>query len=116
LNAAHRFDSFVKRLWEMTQEMPEYRDQTTFIITADHGRGSGLEDWKHHNAKTPGSESDWIAVIGPDTLALGAREKTKPYVIAQIAATIGALVGEDFHSAFPRSGGPIDELIGRANK
>ena len=41
LDSAHRFDRFVKELWDTMQAMPQYRGSTTFIITADHGRGSG---------------------------------------------------------------------------
>jgi len=42
LESAHGFDHFVQQLWEVMQSMPEYRDQTTFILTTDHGRGA---DW-----------------------------------------------------------------------
>ena len=53
------------------QAMPEYHDNTTFIITCDHGRGSGPEQWKEHGVEEPGSENVWIAVMGPDTPAAG---------------------------------------------
>ena len=42
LDSAHRFDDFVQQLWKTMQAMPQYRGSTTFIITTDHGRGSGL--------------------------------------------------------------------------
>ena len=42
LHSAHLFDQFVEQLWNTLQRLPAYRDQTTFIITTDHGRGSGL--------------------------------------------------------------------------
>ena len=76
LESAHQFDEFVRQLWETMQAMPEYRDQTTFIITTDHGRGSGLEEWKEHGVDEKGSENIWIAVMGPDTEALGERLKS----------------------------------------
>ncbi len=41
LKSAHQFDAFVKQLWDTMQAMPEYHDQTTFIVTTDHGRGGG---------------------------------------------------------------------------
>jgi len=117
LTAAHHVDDFIRRLWTMVQVMPEYRDKTTFIITADHGRGSGLSDWKSHGEKIAGSEGDWIAVIGPDTAALGERTQTEPHTQSQIAATIAALLGEDYHSAFPQAGLPIaDVYTGNASK
>ena len=115
LNAAHHVDDFVRRLWATVQSMNEYRGKTTFILTADHGRGSGLEEWKDHGEEVAGAEGDWIAVIGPDTPAAGERTGTPPLTESQIAATIAALLGEDFHSAFPRSGLPISALIGFAH-
>jgi hypothetical protein len=91
--------------------MPQYRDKTTFIITADHGRGSGLEDWKKHGEKIANSESDWIAVIGPDTPPAGERTQTEAHTQSQIAATIAALLGEDYCAAFPASGAPIADVL-----
>jgi hypothetical protein len=111
LTAAHHMDDFVRRLWETAQSLPQYRDKTTFIITADHGRGSGPQDWKNHGKKVANSESDWIAVIGPDTPPVGERTQTGAHTQSQIAATIAALLGEDYHAAFPRSGAPIDDLV-----
>ena len=59
------------------QEMPEYRDTTTFLITADHGRGQGLEGWKEHGDDVEGSSEIWIAALGPDTPALGERSPVR---------------------------------------
>ena len=116
LTAAHHVDDFVKRLWTAVQSMEEYRDKTTFIITADHGRGSGPQDWRNHGEKVEGAEADWIALIGPDTPPLGERQNIPPVTESQIAANvIAALLGEDYHQAFPRSGVPIaDVLTGKA--
>jgi Sulfatase len=112
LNAAHHVDDFVRRLWATVQSMNQYRGKTTFILTADHGRGSGQKGWRDHGEKAEGAEGDWIAIIGPDTAAAGERTGTPPLTESQIAATIAALLGEDFHGAFPRSGTPISPLIG----
>jgi hypothetical protein len=101
LESAHQFDKFVQQLWETMQSMPEYRGQTTFIITTDHGRGGGLEAWKEHGVDEKGSENIWIAVIGPDTNALGERENTVAVTQSQIAATVSAFVGKDFHQSAP---------------
>jgi hypothetical protein len=111
LTAANHVDRFVRRLWELTQSHPQYRGTTTFVITADHGRGTGLEDWKSHSEKIARSESDWIAVIGPDTPALGERTGSEPHTISQVAATIAALLGEDYVAAFPGKGAPIRDVI-----
>jgi hypothetical protein len=111
LDSAHRVDGFVKELWEAMQAMPEYRDKTTFIITCDHGRGSGLEEWKEHGVEEKGSENIWIAVMGPDTPPLGERRKGQKIVQAQIAATVAALLGEDYHAAVPKAALPIADVL-----
>jgi hypothetical protein len=107
LESAHHFDQFVRQLWETMQAMPEYRDQTTFIITTDHGRGSGLEEWKEHGVEQKGSENIWIAVIGPDTHPLGERTDTATVTQAQIAATVAAFLGKDFEHAVPGTAAPL---------
>ena len=54
----------------------------------------------------------WFAVLGPDTTALGERSHTPLIKQAQIAATVGAFVGQDFHGALPQSAPPIAEVVG----
>ncbi len=110
LHAAHHVDGFVRRLWEAAQAKPQYRNKTTFIITADHGRGNG-DEWTGHGEGTKGSDGDWLAIIGPDTPARGERANTPPYTHSQIATTIAALLGQDFKKASPRSGDPIHEFL-----
>src|SRR6516165_2983094 len=112
LHSAHLFDHFVAELWERLQALPAYRDRTTFIITTDHGRGSGPVDWKEHGIEQKGSENIWIAVLGPDTAPLGERTHIAPVTQSQIAATVAALLGKDFRKAVPEAAPPIDELLG----
>jgi hypothetical protein len=107
LESAHHSDGFVRELWDTMQAMPEYRDQTTFIVTTDHGRGSGLVEWKEHGVAQKGSENIWIAVIGPDTAALGERRGPPAVKQAQIAATIAALLGSDYRAAEPAAAPPL---------
>ena len=113
LNAAHHLDNFVSRLWQTVQSIRHYRGKTTFIITADHGRGSGPQDWKSHGEKIERSEGIWLAVIGPDTPALGERHDHSPLFQNQVAATISTLLGEDWRSALPNASVPIHDLIQR---
>jgi Metalloenzyme superfamily len=113
LQSAHVFDQFVEQLWNTLQGLPAYRDQTTFIITTDHGRGSGPVEWKEHGVEEKGSENIWIAVIGPDTTALGERSHTTEIHQAQIAATVAALLGKDYRQAVPAAAGPIAEVLPR---
>jgi hypothetical protein len=113
LHSAHHFDHFVAELWERLQALPAYRDRTTFIITTDHGRGSGLTEWKEHGKEQKGSENIWIAVLGPDTPPLGERSHTAEVHQAQIAATVAALLGKDFRHAVPEAAPPINEVLAR---
>ena len=107
LESAHQFDRFTEELWNTMQSMPEYRDQTTFIITTDHGRGSGAVDWKEHGVDQKGSENIWIAMLGPDTPALGERANIAPIEQAQIAATVAALLGKDYVKDEPAAAPPL---------
>lgn len=111
LFAIHRIDSYIKRLWSTLQSMPEYRDKTTFILTTDHGRGSGPSEWKNHGAAVAGAECIWIAAIGPDTPALGERKNIPEVGQNQIAATLAALLGEDYRAACEKAGAPIVDLL-----
>ena len=111
LHSAHVFDHFVEQLWDTLQRLPAYRDQTTFIITTDHGRGSGPVQWKEHGVEEKGSENIWIAVMGPDTATLGERTHTAEVHQAQIAATVAALLGEDYRQAVPAAAAPIAAVL-----
>jgi hypothetical protein len=113
LHAAHSFDHYVEQLWNKLQSLPAYRGQTTFILTADHGRGSGPIEWKDHGVKEPGSDNIWIAVMGPDTAPLGERSQTGEVHQAQIAATVAALLGKDYRQAAPQAEPPIEEVLAR---
>jgi hypothetical protein len=116
LDSAHRMDHFVKQLWDTMQAMPEYRGTTTFIITTDHGRGSGLTEWKEHGVEEKGSENIWIAVLGPDTAPLGERTHTAAVTQAQIAATLAALVGKDYHHDVQKAALPITDVLSGSGK
>ena len=110
LESAHGFDHFVQQLWETMQSMPEYRDQTTFILTTDHGRGSGLVEWKEHGVDEKGSENIWIAVMGPHTPARGERENIGQVTQSQLAATVAALLGKDYAHVVPAAAPPLPDV------
>ncbi len=112
LHSAHLFDHFIEELWNTMQALPAYRDRTTFIITTDHGRGSGPVEWKEHGVEQKGSENIWIAVLGPDTPPLGERTHTAPVTQSQIAATVAALLGKNYRQAVPEAAAPIAEVFG----
>ncbi len=111
LESCKQFDGFVEELWKTMQAMPEYRDQTTFIITTDHGRGHGLTQWKEHGIEYKGSENIWMGVIGPDTQPLGERSHTADVTQAQIASTVAALLGQDFQANQPLVAPPLTQVL-----
>src|SRR5271168_2096933 len=111
LESPHQFDRFTEELWETMQSIPAYRDQTTFIITTDHGRGSGPVDWKEHGVDQKGSENIWIAVIGPDTRAMGERANIAPVTQAQIAATVAAFLGKDYAKDVPAAAPRLPDVF-----
>ena len=113
LRSAHGFDRFLGDLWKRVQSLPQYRDKTSLVITADHGRGPAPVAWKNHGREITDSAYLWMAVIGPDTRALGERHDIAMVRQSQVAATVAALLGEDFHGANPRSAPPVAEVLGR---
>ncbi len=114
LEAANRNDSYVKALWELVQSMPEYRGRTSLIFSTDHGRGAGPQSWKDHGQEVPESKDIWMAFLGPDTPALGERRDIAPVTENQIAATLAALLGEDYAGAVPQAGKPVADALAAA--
>lgn len=106
LDAANKADRFLAETWELIQTDPQYRGKTALLITTDHGRGSTRVDWTDHGKNVAGAEYIWVAVMGPDTPALGEREGVE-VTQSQVAATVAALVGEDFLAASPKAAPPL---------
>ncbi|MFN0131359.1 MAG: AP protein [Phycisphaerales bacterium] len=119
LRAARRADGYMRELWEYVQASPEYRDATSFVVLCDHGRGgdnpyklAGLESgeqkqWRDHNAKVVGAQQIWVAIWGPDTPARGMVRGGERVTQSQVAATLAALLGQDYRAAEPRAGEAI---------
>jgi hypothetical protein len=110
LEAAHRADAYVKELWETAQGMREYRGKTSIIFLPDHGRGEGPE-WTSHGEKVPDSKYIWMGFLGPDTRALGERKSVAGVTQSQIAATLAALLGEDYKAQVGKAGAAIGEVV-----
>ena len=107
LDAAWRNDRFVGRLWEAAQSMPGYTNRTALVLTTDHGRGETGRDWTSHGREVPAAERIWIAVLGPGVPALGIRSNVR-VTQSQVAATVAALLGEDYAGAEPKAAPPLD--------
>ena len=112
LNAAHRSDAFIAALWELVQSMPEYKDSTSLIVLPDHGRGEGAK-WTDHGQKVPESSQTWMAYLGPDTAALGERKVGPIVTESQVAATVAALLGEDYPASVPAAAAPVRDVLGK---
>ncbi|OOQ57176.1 alkaline phosphatase family protein [Mucilaginibacter pedocola] len=95
LEFAQQEDGFIKSLWEMIQADPFYKNNTTLLITCDHGRGyTPIEKWRDHGSDVVGAEQTWFAVIGPDTPPMGEVKGTTYH--KQLAQTMAQLLGFDF--------------------
>ena len=112
LDSAFRADRFVRRMWELAQGMPEYAGATALVLATDHGRGATNADWTDHGRKVPAAAATWSAVMGPATPALGVRESVT-VTTAQVAATIAALLGEDFRAAVPAAAPPLPGITNK---
>lgn len=102
LRAAHQTDGMLATLWEWIQHDEEYRNNTTLIVTTDHGRGYLFRNsWKNHGILSPGSRHIWMAVIGPDTPAAGVVVDGEKYYQKQVAQTMAALVNLEYRNTRP---------------
>lgn len=93
LQKAHQFDQFIADLWYYVQTDPFYRNNTTFIITTDHGRGKYARSWNSHGFWVRGSGDIWSAMIGPDLEPLGESKTRDTRLLQHTAATVIQMLG-----------------------
>lgn len=104
LESAHAVDTYIAALWAAVQANPRYRDKTTLIVTADHGRGRTATDWRNHGKDVPGAEETFILTIGPDVQARGELRRSTN-TLGEVAAATAAAVGLRYDpSACARAG------------
>jgi hypothetical protein len=96
LNAANYTDKFINELWNYLQNDPQYKGKTTLVITCDHGRGNNSEDWKHHGKKIAEADQIWMAILGPDTPALGEVKEDSQLYQRQVAKTLASFLGLNY--------------------
>ncbi|MDE1175470.1 MAG: alkaline phosphatase family protein [Edaphobacter sp.] len=111
LEASHRVDGYLKRMWETLQAMPEYKGKTTMIFMVDHGRGSAPEEWKSHGQKVPESKSIFMGFTGHGVPAVGVEKNVAPVTQSQAAATLAKYLGLDWDAAEKQAGKPIDAAV-----
>ncbi len=96
LKSAHRTDQFIKELWNYTQSDDFYKDQTTFIITTDHGRGTGIDEkntWKHHSKNIKGCDQTWLIAFGNKIPKKGECTVSSQLYSNQLAKTAADILG-----------------------
>lgn len=103
LEQANKIDRMIAELWHYIQTTPGYKDNTTLLITTDHGRGSRDSKWTSHSTFVRGSSQTWIGLLGPGIESKGEIREEQQYYQSQIAGMIAQLVGEKFDSDTNRS-------------
>ena len=94
LKSAHNTDTLIKQLWEFTQQDEFYRNQTVFLISTDHGRGTEpLDTWRSHGSKVEGADQVWLVAFGKNVRPLGEVKQQEQLYSNQIAHTIAQMLG-----------------------
>ncbi|MBS1496418.1 MAG: phosphoglyceromutase [Bacteroidetes bacterium] len=112
LDDIYNLDSMIANLWEMMKKDPFYKDNTSFFIVPDHGRGIG-DEWTDHGSSTPHSNETWFMVLGPDTKPLGEMKAKEQIFQTQYASTIAALLGFDYKLTAYATGEAIGTVMNK---
>lgn len=114
LFSANRTDLMIGQLWAFLQQDSAYAGKTTLVITTDHGRGlAPMEEWKSHGKIYKGSDAIWLAVLGPDTPALGEVATPGQWWQNQIARTAAACLGFDYEPDYEEAGPVLETVLKR---
>lgn len=101
LQQANNVDKMIAELWYFVQTDPFYKNNTIFIITTDHGRGSRPSKWYSHSMLVKGASETWLAMIGPGIKPLGEMKSNTQIYQKQIAATVAGLIDQHFEANHP---------------
>ncbi|MCZ6911852.1 MAG: phosphoglyceromutase, partial [Proteobacteria bacterium] len=123
IDAAHRTDQMLSKLWNWLQTDTFYRGRTTLMISTDHGRGMTPDGWTRHSSDSvpnmeeveempvavQGSDQIWFAAIGHNIKASGL--VNGHWKQSQIAATALKSLQLDPAKLMPQAEGPMNELL-----
>jgi bisphosphoglycerate-independent phosphoglycerate mutase (AlkP superfamily) len=101
LQSAHLFDEYIAQLWYLVNKDPFYKNNTSFIITTDHGRGQKTKTWVRHDMLTAGSSNTWLMTLGTAFEPCGEIKTAQEIFNEQLAQTIARLLGYNFTAAHP---------------
>jgi hypothetical protein len=99
LKAAHRFDEFIKSIYDFVNTDPEYKGKTTILITTDHGRGDMTKtQWTSHGQKINDSHQIWYAMIGAGVEPLGEVKSNEQVYQKELIHKLAKIVHVEFSS------------------
>jgi len=93
LQKLRQADAMIAELWYLIQTDPFYKNNTSLIITTDHGRGGKHSNWSTHGFWIKGSGQTWFALLGPGIDAKGEVKEPQQAYQKQVAATVASLLG-----------------------
>ncbi|MEX6686468.1 alkaline phosphatase family protein [Danxiaibacter flavus] len=100
LDAIHNCDAMISSLWNYMQGDAFYKNNTSFVVVPDHGRGEG-DKWTDHGSKTPHSNDTWILTFGAGIKHSGEIKAKGQLYNEQFAQTIAGLLGLRFNATHP---------------
>jgi len=101
LEHANKVDRMLAELWHWVQATPGYADNTTFLVTTDHGRGNRDKNWSSHSSFIGGSSQTWLALMGPGLSPTGEIKTDHQLYQYQMAELIANLLGQEFAKEKP---------------
>ncbi|RYY56709.1 MAG: phosphoglyceromutase [Chitinophagaceae bacterium] len=96
LESISKADQMIAELWNWIQSTPGYKNNTSLLVTTDHGRGSKHDQWTSHGFFIKGSSQTWMALMGPGVDPVGECRNGKQLYQQQLASLMANLVGEEF--------------------
>lgn len=99
LDGAHSFDKYVSDIWNFVQTDPEFKDNTTLLITTDHGRGEAIKSqWTSHGQKVLDSHQTWYVMLGKGVANLGEVSSKEQTYTKDLIHKVADLMRVDFIS------------------
>jgi hypothetical protein len=98
LQKMNQADAMIAELWYYIQTSPFYKNNTSIIITTDHGRGRRSGNWNSHGFWVGGSGETWMALLGNGISPAGELKGKEQVYQKQVAATVASLLGVKFTS------------------